>query len=63
MRKQKKIRAETERQYVHMKQWSLLSAQPIGSRVVTGPMKRNAAVDILRAERRCAVANPNLKSA
>jgi hypothetical protein len=44
-----------------MKEWSLLSAQQIGSRDVTEPMKSNAALDILRAERRCAAANPNLK--
>ena len=46
-----------------MKEWSLLSVQPIGSRDVTGPVKRKAAVDILTAGRRCAAAKPNLKSA
>jgi hypothetical protein len=44
-----------------MKEWSLLSAQPISSRDVTEPVKRNAAVDILRAQRRCAAANTTLK--
>jgi len=63
MRKQKSFRGVTEGQYVHMKQWNLLSTQPIGSRGVTQPMKMDAAVDILLAERRCAAANPNLKSA
>jgi hypothetical protein len=62
MRKQKTLRAVTEGKYVHMKEWSLLSARSIGSRDVTEPMKRTAAVDFLRAERRCAAANPNLKS-
>jgi len=62
MRTQKTIRAVTEGQHVHMKEWSLLSAHQIGSRDVTEPMKRNAVLDILRAERPCAAANPNLKS-
>jgi len=63
MRKQKTFRAVTEGKYVHMKEWSLSSARPIGSRDVTEPMKRNAAFEILRADRRCATAKPNLKSA
>ena len=63
MRNQKTSLTETEGQYVHMKGWSLLPAQPIGSRDVTEQVKRNAAVGVLRADRLCAAANPNLKSA
>jgi len=63
MRKRKTIRKETEGQYVHLKECSLLATQPIGSRDVTGPVQRSAAVDILGAEIRCAAANPNVKSA